>query len=299
MNQKFELSDWVIDPKQCLLLHGAENIKLEPKAMALLVVLAKSEGELVSRKDIFQMVWPKQHVTDYALNTLIASLRKSLDRISNGSVLVETRPKLGYRLTKRVIWLDGEISNEQAKPIAKATGQLKRLEKLIKYKCAIVRGAVIASIIVVIWGLGFNSKLGKNDLQQTSNISIESKQESVIRYLVKVTLAYSDSLRHENGDLMCSDVTYETISKAVYNEGRWIVIGDYFTYELEHSKARLINIIETHKLEYEHSLGKEIDVMKINIDIAGELSGSSDMKVFDNSGKLLCTGKSLFIGRKI
>jgi DNA-binding winged helix-turn-helix (wHTH) protein len=49
MNQKFKIADWTVDSNQCLLVKGPQNLKLEPKAVALLVVLAEANDELVSR----------------------------------------------------------------------------------------------------------------------------------------------------------------------------------------------------------------------------------------------------------
>ncbi|MCP4271162.1 MAG: hypothetical protein GY781_04240, partial [Gammaproteobacteria bacterium] len=70
MNKEFSIGYWRVDPKQGLLQGEQQFKKLEPKAMELLVILAKAEGKLVSREEIIKAVWPDQVVSDYALNTL-------------------------------------------------------------------------------------------------------------------------------------------------------------------------------------------------------------------------------------
>ena len=95
MQSNFKILHFTVKPTQCVLSGENGDQMLEPKAMALLVELAKANNELVSRAELFQLIWGDQVVTDYALNTLIASLRKSLGEQAEKPKFIETRPKLG------------------------------------------------------------------------------------------------------------------------------------------------------------------------------------------------------------
>ncbi|MCP4271355.1 MAG: hypothetical protein GY781_05230, partial [Gammaproteobacteria bacterium] len=104
MNKEFSIGYWRVDPTQGLLQGEQHSKTLEPKAMELLIVLTKAEGKLVSREEIIKAVWPDQVISDYALNTLIANLRKNLADHDNPPEYIQTRPKLGYNLAVKVVW---------------------------------------------------------------------------------------------------------------------------------------------------------------------------------------------------
>jgi DNA-binding winged helix-turn-helix (wHTH) protein len=54
----FEFGDFVLAPKERLLLRGGESIPLTPKAFDLLVTLVRCGGHLVSKDDLLRTVWP-------------------------------------------------------------------------------------------------------------------------------------------------------------------------------------------------------------------------------------------------
>jgi tetratricopeptide (TPR) repeat protein len=66
--------------------------------MRLFEQLLDHQGEVLSRRELFDSLWGKAQVGDDSLNRLVASLRKALDCTSNGTVVIETVPRAGYRL---------------------------------------------------------------------------------------------------------------------------------------------------------------------------------------------------------
>jgi len=314
MALKFQIADWTVDPQQCLLVKTSANNRLEPKAMALLVVLAKAEGELVSRQKIFETVWPNQHVSDYALNTLIANLRKSLDPSSDNASLIETRPKLGYRLSQPVVWLSADSSDRQSANLKECSesgvvNSSLNFLGMSKYnihtsKRLIALFLILMTVVAfefVMFDVSRKEKFTSNSSKnENSNYQIMSQSENkVFRYLIKVVLSYSMSEKDEDNNAYCSDVSFETMSKVVFSDSKWKIIGQYFTYILDHQGNELINIDETHTVKYAHAYGTEIDHMTVKLDAIGQLTGYADMQVFDDKSRLICEGKSLFIGTKI
>ena len=75
---------------------------LEPKVMALLVVLARKPGELWSRKDLIDEIWPNGFGGDESLSRLVSLLRKAFSGDHGLDDIVKTVPKLGYRLDATV-----------------------------------------------------------------------------------------------------------------------------------------------------------------------------------------------------
>ncbi|MGB0513944.1 MAG: winged helix-turn-helix domain-containing protein, partial [Wenzhouxiangellaceae bacterium] len=78
-----------------------KRIQLEPRVMQVLVKLASRPGEVMTRRDLEDSVWPGMVVSDDALNRCIYHLRHALDALLDGTDSgppVETLRKRGYRL---------------------------------------------------------------------------------------------------------------------------------------------------------------------------------------------------------
>ena len=87
-----------IDPLRRRVSGPGGEIALEPLVMQLLLQLADRQGEVLPRRELFGQLWGNAQVGDDSLNRLIASLRRALATTSNGSVVIETVPRVGYRL---------------------------------------------------------------------------------------------------------------------------------------------------------------------------------------------------------
>ena len=90
------------------------TVRLEPKVMEVLVVLARYSGHVVSRADLIEAVWPDVVVTEHTLSRCIYQLREALREVSVGRQekdfeAIETLPKRGYRLLLPVEDAPGEI----------------------------------------------------------------------------------------------------------------------------------------------------------------------------------------------
>src|SRR4029079_7982585 len=93
----FEFGDFILEPKERLLLRGGEPVPLTPKAFDVLVVLVNRRGHLVSKDDLLHEVWPDTLVEEVNLTVNISALRKALDRQRNGVGMIQTVPTHGYR----------------------------------------------------------------------------------------------------------------------------------------------------------------------------------------------------------
>src|SRR4051812_26145662 len=93
----FEFVDFQLFPHSRLLIKNAERVPLTPRVLDLLIVQVENRGELVSKETLIETVWADSFVEEGNLNRTISTLRKNLGSQSNGSDLIETVPKLGYR----------------------------------------------------------------------------------------------------------------------------------------------------------------------------------------------------------
>lgn len=93
--QPFRLAAFDVAPARGEVANGEAVTRLEPKVMAVLVVLAREAGQTVSRERLFEEVWDGRAVTDDALTRCISILRRTF---RDGGVEIRALPKLGYML---------------------------------------------------------------------------------------------------------------------------------------------------------------------------------------------------------
>lgn len=79
------------------------DLRVEPKAMAVLVELARHAPDICPREQIVQSVWPRGYVTDDVLTRCIGQIRRALGDDPRAPACVETIPKRGYRLRSAVL----------------------------------------------------------------------------------------------------------------------------------------------------------------------------------------------------
>lgn len=101
----FRLEGLVVHPRTGRVVGPGSEVRLEPRLMAVLEVLARTPGELVTRHELLSSVWPGGEVYDEALTQCVYQLRQQLlsaggdDEYRN---LISTVPKRGYILKGRV-----------------------------------------------------------------------------------------------------------------------------------------------------------------------------------------------------
>ena len=86
-----------IDAEGFRVTRAGESIRLEPKALELLLFLVANPGRLVTKAEIQDAVWKSTFVTDNALTRLVAQIRKALGDDAREARYIETVPTRGYR----------------------------------------------------------------------------------------------------------------------------------------------------------------------------------------------------------
>lgn len=93
--------DLTVDPAAGEMTGPAGREQLDPKVMQVLVVLVQHAGNVVSRHELLEQVWPDVVVGDDVVSRCIYQLRRHLKQAGGDerySAMVETLPKRGYRL---------------------------------------------------------------------------------------------------------------------------------------------------------------------------------------------------------
>lgn len=131
-----------------------QEVRLEPRLIKLLCILAQHSGQMVRREQLITEVWNDYGGGEAGLNNAISSLRKVLN--DNSKELIETIPTKGYVL-------HGEITELQT--ATRKTSPIKR--KFSK------RWVVYASFILVLAIISF--LLVKDHLNSKNDVALVQK----------------------------------------------------------------------------------------------------------------------------
>jgi len=95
--------DVIIDVAGQRLWRGGARQPLEPKAFAVLVLLACSPGRVFGRDEILDAVWGHRHVTPGVLNRVVTLLRHALGEDAQAPRYLRTVHGVGYRFELPVV----------------------------------------------------------------------------------------------------------------------------------------------------------------------------------------------------
>lgn len=146
MDAKFKVGDWIVQPKRLCMYQPGKSVHIAPKSMAVLRCLADAGGDVVSRNDILDKVWPGAVVTDDVLTQCIVELRKAFDDSAHDPQFVETIPKMGFRLV-------AEVAEVESKPAGLG----------LAWRAAIATAVVLIIGIAGLWYFGQESRLPPTD----------------------------------------------------------------------------------------------------------------------------------------
>src|SRR5215475_16206324 len=86
---------------ECL-WHGSKAIKLRPKSFAVLRYLLERPGQLVTKEELLNAVWPTTYVSDALVKDSILEIRKALGDDPQAPRFVETVHRRGYRFIAKL-----------------------------------------------------------------------------------------------------------------------------------------------------------------------------------------------------
>ena len=144
---------------------GGVRIRVQQQPLKVLEILLERPGEVVSRQDLRNRVWPNDNFGDFdqAVNIAIAKLRTALGDSADNPRFIETLPKRGYRFIAEVRSVDtgspaqtpepavGDLRQtklEPQTPVAEATRAFKRPSPL---GWITVASALVLATVFALW----------------------------------------------------------------------------------------------------------------------------------------------------
>jgi DNA-binding winged helix-turn-helix (wHTH) protein/TolB-like protein/Tfp pilus assembly protein PilF len=164
----YQVDDFRIDVAHLMLYHRGAEIPLAPKAVETLLVLIERRGEIVSKDELLEAVWPNAVVEESNLFLYLSLLRKTLGTQKDGSPYVETLRRRGYRFNGEVNlvgeerkdgpssngdeWVPAELSATTDRPLENAEPAVDRLtsvgDELKRSKTGYALPALLAVILL-------------------------------------------------------------------------------------------------------------------------------------------------------
>jgi len=90
----YKFSSFTLDPEWALLTDDGQQVTLRPKSFALLLLLIKNVGRLLSNETIMDALWPKTFVTCNSISQCIHEIRTALG--PSACHALRTSPRRGY-----------------------------------------------------------------------------------------------------------------------------------------------------------------------------------------------------------
>lgn len=95
---RYRVGACAVDASRGCIERAGLVLRVEPRVMDVLTVLATGNNRTVGRDELIERVWGHPYVTDEALSRCISLLRSALGDNPRHPRYVETVPKRGYRL---------------------------------------------------------------------------------------------------------------------------------------------------------------------------------------------------------
>jgi TolB-like protein/DNA-binding winged helix-turn-helix (wHTH) protein len=152
----FFINEWRVAPAEGVLARGNETVRLEPKAMQVLVYLASKPGQVISRDELEQNVWRNELIGYGAVTNTVIKLRKALQDDSKKPRLITTIPKMGYQLIATVTQSEPDDGSSRAVDVDAPPPAAMRWSMPVYRTAAIVTvvGVALAYAFTSVWPIG-------------------------------------------------------------------------------------------------------------------------------------------------
>jgi Tol biopolymer transport system component/DNA-binding winged helix-turn-helix (wHTH) protein len=119
----YEFDDFQLEPDKRKLMRQGELVPLHGKAFEMLLALIRNRGRLLTKDELFQLVWPDQIVEESNLTVNMSAIRRALGERASNPRYITTVSGLGYRFTADVRQFADEALTIERETFARLTVQ--------------------------------------------------------------------------------------------------------------------------------------------------------------------------------
>jgi TolB-like protein/DNA-binding winged helix-turn-helix (wHTH) protein/Flp pilus assembly protein TadD len=298
-----------IDPRAGELRKHGIRIKLQDQPFQVLVMLLERPGEVVTREELRQKLWPADTFVDFdhGLNSAINKLREALGDSADAPRFIETLPRRGYRFTGVVEPLGqpvvaGVVAGESHQEPAAPPYAAPQARPGMRWVLALGVLAVIAVVSYFVWkrsATPVRVQAGKVVLAVLpfDNLSKDPEQEYFSDGFTDEMIAQLGSLQPARLGVIArgSAMRYKHTDKALPQIGQELGAG----YVLEGAVLRagdrvritaaLIQTADQTQLwskTYERDLK---DILSVQSDVAGAIAREIEVKLSSEQSQALAS----------
>ena len=122
--RKLCFGPFALDTSSAELFKFGQKLKLQGQPIQILSILLERPGELVTREELRQRLWPAETETfvdfDHGLNTDIRKLRQALGDEAETPQYIETLPRRGYRFIGHLAGAEYGSTESTTQPAARS-----------------------------------------------------------------------------------------------------------------------------------------------------------------------------------
>ena len=205
----FSIENYIVNTADNTISSADSTVKIEPKCIKVLKVLAEHAPEAVSREHMHKVVWGERIVVDEALSRVISQLRHALND-NKSKRLIKTIPKLGYKLAVTPVELSVAMNS--------SNNQLSNMPSANKSSLSTPTTQAAVNMNAETGGnteeqsLGQNRALNRNQNQKSATTSIEGS----------ASLINEDANKDSSRDSNTGSSQKSTLKK---NQSLWLLAG--------------------------------------------------------------------------
>lgn len=131
-SKRYRFGLFQADPASGELLRQGERVRLQDLPFRMLILLLEKSGEVVSREELREKLWPADTYVEFdgSLKAALKRLRAALGDTAENPIFIETLPKRGYRFVAPV-GVEDELVPVEAIPESSAPTQPSTLEVIV------------------------------------------------------------------------------------------------------------------------------------------------------------------------
>ncbi|MGB0011409.1 MAG: tetratricopeptide repeat protein [Candidatus Sulfotelmatobacter sp.] len=182
----YRFGPFQLDPSRATLTRNTKQLKLQDLPFRMLAILVEKPGEIVSREELRQRLWPENTFVEFdnSLGVAIRKIRDALGDNADAPCYVETVPRQGYRFLAPVTTVTE--SENPARPLAPETitapissPRAKKLPAISGRRWRYI--AIAAFVVLVIGSTAYRFRLPRTRIENKTAAETNLPQVHVRR----------------------------------------------------------------------------------------------------------------------
>lgn len=151
--RRWQFANCTFDESKWMLTVGGRRVTVEAKPLELLRQLLIMNGDLVTKDDLLDHIWPDIHVVEASLTTAVYKLRQAIGDDKRERQIIQTVSGIGYRMgvPVRCEFLSSPI---QATEVLTPAVSASNTASVISTTAAPKRATVLSRLVAIAGGTG-------------------------------------------------------------------------------------------------------------------------------------------------